>query len=205
MGVSGQGGTGVLYSGTANGLMEFLDYAKAKGILAQRTANAYKSACSLLLAIDGEGWQEIDVRALDVDRQMDRYVRLRGGSAKPETLSTYRQRVLAAIGLYQSYLVSPTAFRGPAAKPRSSMGRRKTEGVTTNERRPEPEEPTATPGPSRIVDSTLLTYPFPLRSGQMAYLQLPRNVPPSDVRRLCAFLESLAIESSDDSTAGGAA
>jgi hypothetical protein len=186
-----------LYSGTAAGLMEFLDYTQSKGILAARTAEAYKSACSLLLAIDGDGWHEVDARTLDVDSQMDRYVRLRGRSAKPSTLATYRQRVRAAVELYRSYLANPTAFRGPVATPRSSRGGRDAEGAATNERRPEPEEPATTQSPSRVVDATLVTYPFPLRTGQMAYLQLPRNLPPSDVRRLCAFLESLAIDAEE--------
>jgi hypothetical protein len=152
-----------LYSGTAAGLLEFLDYARAKGILARKTAEAYKSASSLALSIDGEGWENAEVRSIDIDQQLDRYIRLRGQKASPETLATYRGRVGKAIQLYVDFLDNPTGFRGPR------------------------EVASAEP-------SELLTYPFPLRAGGMAYLQLPRELTHADVKRLSSFLESLAID-----------
>jgi hypothetical protein len=181
-----------LYSGAAAGLLEFLDYARAKGILARKTADAYKSASSLALSIDGEGWENIEVRNVDVGQQLDRYIRLRGQKASPQTLATYRRRVAKAIELYLDFLDNPTGFRGSSGRPRpgGATARRPpaTPASQQASRHPRPREiPIAEP-------SELLTYPFPLRAGGMAYLQLPRELTHADVKRLCSFLESLAID-----------
>jgi hypothetical protein len=197
-------GSSALYSGKSEGLLEFLEYLKAKGVLAGNTADAYKYACSRVLAIDGPDWMSTDVRGLDVELQMDRYIRLRGASAKPASLTTYRQRVEAAIELYRTFLDNPAGFRSPATKHRSrpTSGRpagvrgadrsEKPETTRRNEERSERAAP-ADPGVN------LVTYPFPLRSGVMVYFQLPRDLPASEAKRMCAFLESLAIDPIDES------
>jgi hypothetical protein len=187
-----------LFSGKAQGLIEFLGYVKSKGILAGRTADAYKSACSLVLSIDGDGWEKSDVRGLDVDLQMQRYIRLRGASAKPASLTTYRHRVQAAIDLYRTFLDNPAGFRGSSARRPSASRRRGDEPASSA---PAPDGPPS-PRTSSPEGSALVTYPFPLRSGAMAYLQLPRDLPSSDAKRLCAFLDSLAIDSSAETSPG---
>jgi len=180
-----------LYSGNAAGLLEFLDYARAKGILARKTAEAYKSASSLALSIEGDGWENAEVRNIDSDHQLDRYIRLRGQTASPQTLATYRGRLGKAIQLYVDFLDNPTGFRGPTARSRpGGTSARRTPATTAKQtgQLPRPGEvPSAEP-------SELLTYPFPLRAGGMAYLQLPRELTHADVRRLSSFLESLAID-----------
>ena len=183
-----------LYEGTAAGLLEFLDYARAKGILARKTADAYKSASSLVLSIEGEGWEATDLRNVDLDQQVNRYIRLRGQKASPQTLATYHQRVATAIDLYLDFLGNPAGFRGPAGRPRQAVGggRRETGPSVSN-------PPTQQPARGRKA-TVLVTYPFPLRSGAMAYLQLPRQLSEADVKRLSTFLQSLAIDG-DDTTA----
>lgn len=181
-----------LYAGTAKGLLDFLDYAQARGILARKTSEAYKSASSLVLSIDGEGWESIEVRGVDLDQQLDRYIRLRGGKASPQTLGTYRQRVGKAIDLYKDFLDNPTGFRGPSARPRAAGTATRRSPETAPRQQATHHSPAAeitSPTPSDLV-----TYPFPLRTGGMAYLQLPRELTRSEVKRLCSFLESLAID-----------
>jgi hypothetical protein len=195
---SNEGSPAALYSGTAKGLLEFLDYARVKGMLARKTSESYKSASSLVLAIDGAGWENIEVRGLDLDQQLDRYIRLRGAKASPQTLGTYGQRVRSAIELYRDFLDNPTGFRGPSARPRP--------GSTAVRRSPATEtgQQAAPHASTRVISSAepsdLVTYPFPLRTGGMAYLQLPRELTHSDVRRLCSFLESLAIDVVSETT-----
>jgi hypothetical protein len=185
-----------LYEGTAAALLEFLDYARAKGILARKTADAYKSASSLVLSIEGEGWEATDLRNVDLDQQVNRYIRLRGQKASPQTLATYRQRVAKAIDLYLDFLGNPAGFRGPAGRPRKAVGGgRRQNGPSVSNR------PTQQPAHGReatvVEPADLITYPFPLRSGAMAYLQLPRQLSEADVKRLSTFLQSLAIDGDD--------
>ncbi len=192
-----------MYEGTGTGLLEFLDYVKAKGMLAGSTADAYKSACMRVLGID-ENWTSTDVRSLDVELQMGRYIRRRGASAKPASLTTYGQRVRAAIELYRTFLDNPAGFRGSTAKQRSSSSSTRSTGLRSTERTEKleakggSETRDSTRNPPLEFGSSLVTYPFPLRSGAMAYLQLPRHLAGSDVRRLCAFLSSLAIDAADE-------
>jgi hypothetical protein len=199
---SSEGTSSALYDGRAKGLVEFLEYVRAKGILAGQTAEAYKSACTRVLAIDGADWATTDVRILDVERQVERYIRLRGASASPTSLATYRQRVKAAINLYRTFLDNPTAFRGPTPRRPGGTARSRPK---ERETKVAPAAPTSEPAPRQVGEpdaaSSLVTYPFPMRSGAMIYLQLPRNLPRSEVKRLCAFLESLAIDPPDGDAA----
>jgi hypothetical protein len=168
-------------------------------MLAGKTTEAYKSACKLVLGID-ENWADADVRGIDVQQQMDRYVRLHGASAKPASLATYGQRVRAAIELYRTFLGNPTGFRGPTpkrqARPQAARVAERTEKAAPQEA---DEQPSPRPQSREAVPS-LVTYPFPLRSGVMAYLQLPRDLSRSDVKRLCGLLENLAIDAVEDSS-----
>jgi hypothetical protein len=182
-----------LYAGTAKGLLDFLDYARSKGILARKTAEAYKSASSLALSIDGDGWENADLRGLDLDQQLDRYIRLRGQKASPQTLATYRRRVGKAIELYLDFLANPTAFRAPTARPRITAPSARRQPVATTVK--QADQPSRAREVSAAEPTELLTYPFPLRGGGMAYLQLPRDLTHADATRLSSFLESLAIDS----------
>jgi hypothetical protein len=186
-----------LYDGRAKGLLEFLEYVGDKGLLARQTARSYRSACSMVLAIDGQGWEETDVRDLDVGHQIERFIRVGGSSAKPATLAIYEQRVRSAIDLYREFLDSPVTFRGRTGK-RPAAPRRE-----VPEQRPQrPATPSSEAARLLSTESaTLVTYPFPLRTGAMAYLQLPRDLHRSDVKRLCGFLENLAIDAAADAAA----
>jgi hypothetical protein len=198
-----EGTSSVLYNGKASGLVEFLDYVSAKGILSGSTAHAYKSACSRVLSIDGENWRGMNVRGLDIDLQMERYIRLHGASAKPASLTTYQQRVRAAIELYLLFLDNPAGFRGPGAKRRTSTSgpvAKTTPRVAKDEMTATPEVRIPAPAPPAEAATTLVTYPFPLRSGGMAYFQLPRDLPRGEVRRMSGFLESLAIDALDEAS-----
>jgi hypothetical protein len=50
-----------------------------------------------------------------------------------------------------------------------------------------------TVGPEAEV-SSLIDYPFPLRSGQVAYLKLPMRLDKADAERLGTFVRTLAFE-----------
>jgi hypothetical protein len=195
--MSGDEGTSTaLYDGSISGLMDFLSHAKAKGMLAARTADAYRSACMCILSMQGEGWERTSLGDLNLELQVESYARRPGASVKLATLVTYRQRLQAAIELYKEFLDDPAGFQGPAKGRRSPVASsaEPVTGVVLAAR----TEDVATPRFSNA--SSLVTYPFPLRSGALAFLHLPRDLSFSDVRRLCAFLESLAMDRSAEST-----
>lgn len=170
-------------------MIEFLGYCRTKGLLPAKTAEAYKSAAMRVLSIDGPTWNQLDVRHVDVAEQVNRFARLEGQNVSPGSLSTYRSRLASAIRLYDDYLKSPASFRVRGARPRNPK-----QSLQAPEASRTPILKTPEPR-SDAID--LITYPFPLRAGHMAYLQLPRRLDPSDAKRLAGFLESIAVE--DDS------
>lgn len=184
---------------TASGLMEFLAYVKEKGLMAGRTAEAYKSATTRILQIDGENWEDTDLRSIDLDMQMDRFVRLQGTKFKPETLQTYKGRFRSAVAEYLRYQNDPMTYRGPISqrperqrKPAPAASKSHPDAAAGTAREPaERYRQTEEPGGGR---PSLVKYPFPLRSGQMAYLELPRDLSRVEAQRMAAFIASLAID-----------
>jgi hypothetical protein len=183
-------------SGTVAGLLSFLEWATRTGELSSNTAAAYKTAVTRILEIDGEAWTSTDVATIDVDRQLDRFTRLRGSRYNPASLRTYRNRLSAAVTHYLRYLERPESFRAnPARRP---SGSKKTDTspsepspkVRRDHNRPEP----VTHAVEREPAGNLVQYPFPLRSDLMAYLSLPRDLRSSEADRIAAFVASLAID-----------
>lgn len=179
-------------SGTGAGLLDFLRWTQEKGLVKAATAGARRSAAQKVLEIDGEGWREIDVRSLDVEEQFQRFAHLRGSKYSPGSLNTYGQRFRDAVALYLEYLANPTGFRAPPsrsvhnAKPKTA-GRSKAARGTPSP----PESSTVERVPTATRD--LITYPFPLQSGELVYVSLPIRLGETDAARLCAFIQSVAL------------
>lgn len=196
---------------TARALIHFLEMASKRGLLVPRTAEAYKTASAKILRIDGEAWEETDLRTLDLDSQIDRFVRLEGGAFKPETLRTYESRFRSAVAELLKYEEDPRSYKGPASQRRtgsrktgtpaergSEVGVSKTSGGGINGKVAEGHQ-ADWGGVSR---SSLVKYPFPLRSGELAYFELPRDLTRAEARRMTAFISSLAIDSLPELTSG---
>jgi hypothetical protein len=181
-------------SGTADGLTAFLEWASRTGELSPNTAASYKTAVTQVLEIDGEAWGSTRIQELDVERQLDRFARLRASRYNATSLRTYGNRFKAAVANYSRYLEDPTAFR--VNTPRSPKGKgaeKSTRSTTTTRTNRDPGVKT-TPESNLGSGSDLVQYPFPLRSGVMAYLSLPRDLRRGEAQRIAAFVASLAID-----------
>jgi len=180
-------------SGTAAGLIQFLGWMKEKGLMKAATAAAWRSAAQGVLEIDGEGWSEIDLRTLNVDDQFQRFAHLRGPKYTPASLNTYGQRFRDAVARYLEYLANPTGFRPPTSRSARPAGKAKGRSAAPTDTSPGTGE--SVPVIERPVAGArdLITYPFPLQSGDLAYVQLPVRVLPADAERLCAFIRSIAF------------
>jgi hypothetical protein len=185
--------------GTGRGLVEFFDYLSSKGLMKKATAGSRKTAAVKVLEID-EDWEEMDLRALDLDQQVQRFHTLRKGDYAPGSLGTYESRFRSAVSDYLAYLDNPSAFRptvsasGRKAKKtarHASDAASVTDSAET-EVRSVGSVPEPTPPPPR---SAHITYPFPLSGGGMAHVQLPRELTAKDAERMARFLASLAIDS----------
>lgn len=186
--------------GTGQGLIEFLDYAASKGLMNRNTAGAQKSSVAKVLAIEGDHWQETNLREVNVDDQLTRFQNLKKSSYSPSSLRAYESRFRTALEEYFRYLDDPGAYNPKATGRESSSKRARKRGSRARSSpvagsSPEPA------GESPAVSATrdyLITYPFPLRESTMAYLQLPKNLTKQEAERLSRFVQSLALESIAD-------
>jgi hypothetical protein len=191
-------------NGTAEGLIAFLDWTARSGLLSGNTAASYRTAVTKVMEIDGESWQATPVSEVDVDNQLERFTRLRAGRYNPESLTTYGNRFRGAFEHYARYLEDPKNFRAGQAK----VPKAKVPSETSKDSKG-PKHGTPSPRSSRQQGredggaEKLIEYPFPLASGAMAYLSLPRDFRRSDASRIAKFVESLAIDPALELMAGG--
>jgi hypothetical protein len=179
--------------GTAQGLLDFLDYLIDKGYRTSSAIVPWKSAVrAIFSAVEGDDFGSFDVRSFDVDEYLDRFQNLVPGEYKQESLAAYRQRFKKAVAAYRDYLEDNTlpAFR--ARRARSESTRAPATAPARRKRSVAAAEPEAYA--PRVAATTLMDYPFPLRSGQIAHLRLPVNLEKDDAERMATFIRSLVLE-----------
>jgi hypothetical protein len=177
---------------TGRGLVDFLDYAAAKGLMPTATAMARKSAVRKVLGIDGE-WEAIDLRNLDLEGQVQRFETLKKADYAPKSLSTYSSRFRTAIDEYFRYLDDPSAYRPSSNGKRTAIRRRLPATASESSTTGESVAPHAPP-----PREGLTTFPFPLDEASTAYFQLPRVLTAAQVDRAYRFLQSLVFEDPED-------
>jgi hypothetical protein len=172
--------------GTGAALVHHWDWAAKKGLMNPNTARSLRAASSQVLGVL-EGGDSLDVRSLDVEDTLNRFVNLRKKDFVPQSLEAYKQRFRNAVSLYLSYLDDPAGWR-PALRERSAPSEKR-RPAKEGSARSEPEELVGDRG------GVMITYPFPLRAGQVARLTLPPDLTMAEVRRLTAYMSLLAIDS----------
>ncbi len=189
--------------GTGRGLIRFLEYAANRGYMNKNTSAAHRSAVTKVLEIDGERWEAIDLRELDVDQQIARFTNLRKMDYSSQSIKTYESRFRNALTEYFRFLDDPGSYRSGGGRETSAKASKKPSPKRPAETAPDREQRPDTPvaPPSRDL---LVTYPFPVRETLMAYLQLPKDLSEREAQRVAKFVQSLAMETSaSDTVASG--
>ncbi len=191
---------------TGDGLIRFLDYAIDKGHLKTATGQAMKTAVKeVLSSTEGEDkWESVDVDSLDVDDIQRRFETLRAMKFSSSSLGTYKSRFRKSLDMFNEFRESPSTWR-PSVKPRN----RKSKDKPAPEGRPTPPppssgEPNKGGGTSESYPSShrssIITYPFPIRDGVLASLELPADLTQREAERVSAFVASLAVDAKKKST-----
>lgn len=184
-------------SPTGAGLILFLDYATKKGYLKTPTGSAMRTACrEVLSAVEGDDWETVDLLAIDIDDVLRRFETLRAMKFKSDSLNTYKTRFRKAMEMFAAFRADPSGWR-PELKQRNRGGKVEPAARANGVR--EPESPSPEPAaPSRHSSGAshgpMITYPFPLRDGVLASVQLPADLSRKEAKRLSAFIESLALD-----------
>lgn len=191
-------------TGTTEGLMEFLDFLVEKGYATNAAISPWKSAATRVFTVveKGKDFTSLDVRSLDMADYLDRWSNLAlGTSLKRESVATYGTRFEKALTAYLEYLEHkrlPSIRRvGVRTRPKPAATTQPAAAKTTNGNGNGNGN-----GHSETEVSSLIDYPFPLRSGQIAHLRLPIKLEKADADRLGAFIRTLAFEPLLGLTAG---
>jgi hypothetical protein len=183
----------------ASDLMTFIDQQQKKGYMKATTAHSLRAAVKKVLSIDGD-LGNIDVSKVDVDELFRRFANLPvGDKLKQESKIAYRQRVGQAISWFLGYKADPVGWRPPATTPRpTGNGHVKNKPTpTTPAGHTPPADHAPTPPPTVEGKWRVIDFPFPLRDGLIAHLLLPADLKRVEVRRLTAFMTTLAADAEE--------
>ncbi len=170
---------------TGRDFVEHWSWAAERGLMNQNTAGGMKAACKEVLKIY-EDWQTRDISQIDVEETVQRFQNLRKKDFQPRSLEVYKARFRRAVASYLKYLDNPSSWK-PGTRERAGVS--KNGGMIK-----QPRVGKESPVPSNGNLDTLIDYPFPLKGGQIARLWLPRDLEPTDAKRLASFISTLAIE-----------
>lgn len=180
-------------------LKQFLSFVGEKGLVSGALAQGWRVAVGKILQ-DLSDAEAADVRKIDIDLALRKFVNRNPGTLSPNSLGEYKRRATNAIDEFVAWTDNPSGYR-----PRSLSGSKSTapakKGGSDRERSRakstggEAPSNTATPviEPTPSV-SAGLPLPFPLRPDFLAQVVIPRDLTSDEARRLGAFLLTLAID-----------
>jgi len=174
--------------------VEHWSWASEKGLMNQHTASGLRAACSQVLSIE-DGWEELDVRTLEVEEILRRFTNLKSKDFKPRTVNVYKRRFMQALASFLEYVDDPAGWK-PKVQER---GARENAGSRQKGRQQKEQIPPQ-PAPTHrdeMKGTNLVEYPYPLREGVMARLVLPRDLKGAEVKRLTAFMTTLVVDTEE--------
>jgi hypothetical protein len=195
--------TDAIGTGTAAGGIEYLDSLVDKGRALNGVVSPLKTALKKILEkTEGEDWPQADISTMDVSDTMARFKNLTMGNYSQGSYRTYELRLVKAIEWYRNFLETPGWYptetgRAADAPPERLKPSAPDAGVSDLVQPPGAVAETRA-GQMAADEAMMITYPFPMGSGSMASLRIPRSVARSDIRRLTAFLEALVVEDTDE-------
>src|SRR5262249_39166382 len=118
-------------AGTAEGLMQFLDYLITKGYGPQTAISPWKSAVAqIFMTVEGtEDYGQVDIADLDLDDYLHRFEMRSRGKYKVESLQAYRNRFTKAVESYREFI---STGHLPTFRSTSRRGRRETATSTSS-------------------------------------------------------------------------
>jgi hypothetical protein len=183
-------------SNTVDGLLAFCDYLVDKGFGTSSQVEPWKTAIKKVfsaLADDDADFGSMSLDGVDVEEYMGRFRRKTAGQYKPDSITAYGSRLARAIEAHAYFREHnrPPTFRQSAVRAHggsdvtagSSAGRatRRVQ-ATAGAELPQPAGP------------EFFDLDYPLESGHMASLRLPKRMSKQDVDRLSTVLRTLEAE-----------
>jgi hypothetical protein len=182
-------------NGTAGELLAYLD-SLTDATEAPWPSVLKSAARQVFLLVDGDGFAERDMTTLDVDEYLRRFEDGARADKKyaPRSLRAYQSRFRRAVEIYRRHLADPKSDPRPVERRAQAPVPKASSTESSLDR----DTPTSTvrSQPNAPSDSTapFVTYPFPLKSGEIARLHLPQQLDAGDADRLTAFIRALVVQ-----------
>ena len=191
----------LISGGSAEGLLAFCDYLIEKGLATAGAINPWKSAVrGVCGSVEGsDDLTAVDVRQMDVEEYLGRFANRSRGKYKPESLEAYKGRFRKATEAYLGFLDDPAwRYQGASRATRKPSGERRGSdpGPSPDGRTRQSSEAVQAPDEASRQEG-LIRYPFPVRDGQVAFLELPKALRADDAKRLARFIEALVVQHED--------
>jgi hypothetical protein len=170
---------------TSKALLHHWRWAAEKGVMNANTAGGIRAACAQVIGVLNEK-EHADVTQIDVEDVLKRFENLKAKAFKPAVLDTYKNRFRQAVASFARYVKDPSTWKPSIAERHAQRGKRNGDG----ERHAEKVEAVVQPLPA----SGQVEYPYPVRDGQTATLRLPRDIKTAEVKRIAAFMATLAVD-----------
>lgn len=168
-------------------LLEFLDFLANKGLLNRSTAISRKAAVNTLLSILSPD-EAADLRSLNLDDLVLRFMNIKGNEFKPESVRVYKSRLTSVLDDYGRYKKDPLGFR-PRIAPRERVeksprtGNDKPNGSQGNPRSGSGELGEAPPSSDDPIQS--IVFPIPIRPGIIVKVAgIPSDLTPDEAQKI---------------------
>jgi hypothetical protein len=185
--------------GTGAGIVSFLDWAIAKNEILENSGIALRTGVRRVLETDDTLPGE-DARTMNVDDIVRRFKnKQRGGKFKDPTLNDYERRFRQAVEMYRKWLDSDPSWR-PAPRKTAAPRQSKPENASKPAQALQETlaaEPTAAKAVVQTDTATwpqMVKYPYPVRPGLLAHVELPADLTASEAERVAKFVASLAFD-----------
>ena len=174
---------------SSQAVIEFLNFAANKGLINKATANAKRVAVERVFAtVDDVDRQ--DVRQIDIETLMHRFINLAGSEFKPESLASYQSRVKSAIEEFLTWKQNPIAFK-PGRRAASSKAKNSVRAPKANSTS---ELPVRTGMPAVPVQNTHVV-PIPIRQDLTVLVQgLPFDLTKAEASKVANVILAMASE-----------
>lgn len=188
--------------GKSKNVIEYLDNIVEKGKATKGAIDPLKVAfVKVVQTIDGDTWEDTDVRAIDVEDYMARFANLTMGKYASDSLTVYKSRVNKVVNWYIQFLDKPgwtpdIQRRTRGAKSGNNLTSKHSSSKiirvasAVNETSPQ-SMPSVANAQNRVL------YPYPLSDGQLIHISLPIRLSSADAKRIGAFVESIAVDDPD--------